>query len=516
MSTLTAGRVATPSPRSDDRRAVRDSLVVTLGGQVEQVVGTFTSLFLRSRVAIGWGLDVAHMGVYTSARVLLDYANWSSLGTGLGAVQEIPILRAAGRETEAKRVADVAYTAATVLCLIYAAGLLVVASTVNRWTGRDPLATTWASSLVAVAVLAILHRYQSLLIAVLRAHQEFVLTTELAVIDATLQAVFTVACLGLAGFWGLWLVVGLLYLFNVAYLHARNPFRFGWVWDAGTTWRLMRTGLPILVNTVAFGVVLHLDKPLILRYVPDGAEALGLYTIALMGTGWGLDLSGRVAVVMYTYYQTTLGRTDDPSAVARQAARTTESLAPILALGGSVAFLIGPDFLGWALPRYAGGLVALRPLLPGTVLLGLAWPARQMLIAIGHPYRLALATLAGLAVAAAAGAIGATQAGLAGVAGGMSVGYAAVSLFTSGVAFLPGLGLGGWLGHLGRVSAWLAFAAVGTWVASVASSAAGPGWVGLVVRGGTVAAWGSPTLWIWGTLHGWGGLFDRWPGRASR
>ena len=63
------------------------------------------------------------------------------------------------------------------------------------------------------------------------------------------------------------------------------------------------------------------------------------------------------------------------------------------------------------MPRYVEGLPALRPLLPGMVLLGLAWPARQMLIAIGRPYRLCLATLAGLALTAVAGSSAPTARG---------------------------------------------------------------------------------------------------------
>ena len=69
-----------------------------------------------------WGLDPARLGVYTGLRLYLDQTNRTSLGIGLGAVQEIPILRAAGREDEARRVADVAYTTNTLTCLVYAPG----------------------------------------------------------------------------------------------------------------------------------------------------------------------------------------------------------------------------------------------------------------------------------------------------------------------------------------------------------------------------------------------------------
>jgi len=512
MATVTRGREPKLAPpRSDGRRAVRDSLIVTVGGQLEQVAGTATSFFLRSGTAVRWGLDVAHMGVYSSLRVFLDYANWSSLGVGLGAVQEIPILRAAGKEAEARRVADVAYTAATFLCLIYAGGLLAAAWAVSALLAGNPLARAWTLSLVAVAGLALLHRYQTFLIAVLRAHQQFALTTELAVIGSFLQAALTVAGLWLAGFWGLWGVIAALYLFNVIYLHARQSLRFAWAWDGAAVLGLMRVGLPILANTVAFGFVLNLDKALILRFVPDGARSVGLYTIALMGTGWGLDLAGRIALVMYTYYQTTLGRTNDPAAVALQASRTTEAQAPILAAGAAVAYLVGPAFLGWSLPKYAPGLVALRPLLPGTVLLGLAWPARQMLIAVGRPYRLALATLAGLLLAAEAGTIGAVRLGLAGVAAGMSAGYAGVYLLTSAAAFATHLGWRTWLVDQLRLAVILAYFAAGALIASRIPLLRGscPPLIDSAARCLILAAWGLPPLWFWGQRHEWGGLFRR-------
>ena len=110
----------------------------------------------------------------------------------------------------------------------------------------------------------------------------------------------------------------------------------------------MRVGLPILANTAVFGAVLNLDRVLILWRVPDGARAVGLYSIAILGTSWSLDLAGRIVLVLYTSFQTTLGRTGDIVAVARQAAATTEAQATPLAAGGAVAYSGGP-----ALPRLA-------------------------------------------------------------------------------------------------------------------------------------------------------------------
>jgi O-antigen/teichoic acid export membrane protein len=498
-----------PPPATEGRRAVRDSLIVTLGGQLERALGTITALMLR------WGLDPAQLGVYTGLRLYLDNTNRSSLGVGLGAVQEIPILRAAGRGDEARRVADVAHTTNTLTCLAYALGLVAWAGLRAPSVAGDPRAAEWTWGLVAVAGLALLKRYESFLIAVLRAHQEFELTTGLDVFESLVSIVAVGAGLALAGFWGLLGAVGVIILAKIAYLHARHPLRFRWAWDTPTVAHLMRVGLPILANTAAFGAVLSLDRVLILWRVPDGDRAAGLYTIAIMGTSWSLDLAGRIVTVMYTYFQSTLGRTRDPREVARQAIRAAEAQAPLLVGGSAVAYLVGPAFLGAVMPRYVDGLPALRPLLIGTLLLGLAWPSRQMLIAIGRPYTLALATVAGLALTALAGSIGADRAGIVGVAWGMTIGYAAVAWLTGAAACVPRLGWRPWWAHQSRLARTLIGFGSGTALAAHVPLGNLGRWPELAARCLILAGWLLPTLWLWGNRHGWGGFLPPRP-QANR
>jgi O-antigen/teichoic acid export membrane protein len=479
---------------------VRDSVIVSLGGQLERILGTLTALALR------WGLEPARLGVYTGLRLYLDSTNRSSLGVGLGAVQEIPILRAAGRFEEAERVANVAHTTNTITCCVYALGLLTWALLRVPLVAHDPLATEWTWGLIAVAGLTLLQRYMSFLTAVLRAHQEFTLVTQLDILESLASAVLVGAGLWLAGFWGLLASIGILMSLKIVYLHACHPLRFRWAWDWTLVGRLMRVGLPILANTAVFGAVLSIDRMLILWRVPDGAFAAGVYTIALMGTDWGLDVAGRIATVMYTYFQTTLGRTRDPVAVVHQAVRVTEAQAPLLAAGAAVAYLVAPTFLGTLMPRYVAGLPALRPLLPGMLFLGLAWPARQMLITIERPYRLALATACGLAVTATAGFIGADLAGIVGVAWGMSIGYAAVSLLTNLVAFQSSLGWKAWWQHQGRLALILAWFSTGALAATHAPVQLFDRWSELAARCSLLVAWLLPSLWVWMRRYDWRGL----------
>jgi O-antigen/teichoic acid export membrane protein len=170
-------------------------------------------------------------------------------------------------------------------------------------------------------------------------------------------------------------------------------------------------------------------------------------------------------LVLYHDFQQVLGKSGDVAEVARRSRRATEIQALGLSVLAAWAALLAPPLLGWALPKYVEGLPALRPLLPGMILLGLCWPARQMLIAIGRPYSLCAATLAGLAVLASAGIAGADRWGIVGVAGGASVGYAAIFLLTTAVAWIPSLGLRAWAAGLSRIARPLAWSALGATLA---------------------------------------------------
>jgi O-antigen/teichoic acid export membrane protein len=517
MATLTLAAPQDPppaAPPAEGSRAVRDSLIVVLGGQLERALGTLTALAMK------WGLDPARHGVYSGLRLFLDNTNRTSLGIGVGAVQEIPVLRAAGDEEGARRIADVAYTTNTITCLVYSLALLAVAAWRAPGLAGEPLAAEWTWGLAIVAGLAVLKRYQDFLIALHRAEQRFGLTTELAVLDSLVSAVLVPLGLWLAGLWGLWAAVAGLMAFNVVYLHARHPLRCRFAWDGPTAGRLCRVGLPILANSAIFGAVLSADRVVILAMLPEGERALGLYSIAIMGTSWALDLAGRIVLVMYTYFQTTLGRTKDPVEVARQAARVTEAQSPLLAAGSAVAYLVGPVFLGLLIPRYADGLVALRPLLPGMLALGLAWPARQMLITINRPYLLFVGTAVGLAATVGAGAMGASLAGIEGVAWGMSAGYLVVYLISSASAYCPGLGIPGWVAHQGRLLAVIGYYAAGALLSAHTPLPGALGrWPSFVIRCVFLASWGLPALWLWARRYGWGGLLEgkvgSWLGRGG-
>jgi hypothetical protein len=142
------------------------------------------------------------------------------------------------------------------------------------------------------------------------------------------------------------------------------------------------------------------------------------------------------------------------------------------------------------------------------VLLGLAWPARQMLIAVGRPYRLALATLVGLWLSAEAGIVGAARAGIVGVAWGMTIGYSAVYLATSATALGRPLGWRPWLVHQARLAVILG----GYGAAAIISAHVPlpfPHGLDWIARCAILGILGLPPLFLWARHHGWAGVFEK-------
>ncbi|ADV60771.1 hypothetical protein Isop_0174 [Isosphaera pallida ATCC 43644] len=509
-------------PRSEDHQALRHSLIVVVGGQLERVLGTLTALALR------WGLTPELLGVYTGLRLYLDNANRSSLGVSLAAGQEVPLHLAAGRIERAERIQNVAHTVNSISVWIYALGLLGLVCWNAAWRNpalpTDPLATEWTYGLIAVALIAPLKRYQDYLIVMQRARKGFQVTTEVQVLDSLVFALLAVIGLAVAGLWGLLGAVGALMVFNIGYLQWRRPLRLAFEWDRREAVRLMVVGFPIWLNTLLFMLVTSTDRLVILWLADQPERSVGLYTVALMGTGWALDLAGRIVLVMGTYFQSTLGRTNDPAAVARQAIRATEAQATPLFAGSAIAYVAGPTFLSWLMPGYEAGVEAIHPLLPGMILLGLALGARQLLISLERVWSLAGVTTLGWLTVTALSVAWVGESGIVGVAWGVSLGALVTFLLTTALAYRPILGASAWSLHLGRLikrSLW--------WVVGGALAAHPPlplpqtwatiGWQGLVefvIRTGFLILWAMPALYLWGRDHDWGGLSPRPRRRAKR
>lgn len=417
----------TAAPVTGWRRLAGDWILVSGATLSCQVVAAATSLVLRML------LSPAQMGIWQGAKLFLGYANYSNLGISKGAVREFTVALGKGETTDARRGLDLAFTVNTVTSLVYG-GVLVAA---GAWIGLSggAWARSWALGLALVGALAVLGRYVTFHVTILRAKQAFATTSALSLVEGGATLILCGLAtwrFGLVGLYGGTLAAMLV---SLVFVRRRRAVTLRWAWDGPRARRLIGIGGPILLAGTVSTLFRSLDKLMILGYLDDCEVQLGWYSVTLMVTAQLYGLGNMLSVVMAPRYAEKYGRTGDRRDAARLAARATELHAATLALPAALAIVLGQPLLGRLLPDYRTGLAPLVWLVPGVVLLVASLPASQYLVAVDRQRR-ALATVV---VATGLAALGNHLAlaggyGLRGVALATALSYAAYFALTAAVS----------------------------------------------------------------------------------
>jgi len=257
-------------PLSGWRRVFGDWLTVGSATAVCHVLGAATSLLLR------WLLSPAQMGIWQGLKLFLSYGNYANLGISKGAVREFNVALGSGRTDRARRGLNLAFTVNTLSSAIYAAVLVGVGLWVAL-TASSEWAAQWAIGLLAIAAVAVLARYVTFHVTILRANQDFAATSQLAIIEAVLTlsvgGLATLSVGGLAAWrWGLPGLYGgtlVVLLASLVFLRRRAVAVLRPAWDTAEIRRLIAIGAPILLAGTVSSLFRSLDKLMILAYLSD-------------------------------------------------------------------------------------------------------------------------------------------------------------------------------------------------------------------------------------------------------
>lgn len=389
-----ASAAGIPSPVTGWRRLAADMAAVGGSTLVCQGLGVAMSLVLRA------ALNPAQMGVWQGLKLLLGYANYANLGVSKGAARELAIAVGSGQLARAERGLNLAFTINTLTSLLYGGGL----ATAAIWIGRDRgglLDNTWSLGLLALAVLVVLQRHLTFHVTMLRCRQAFTLTSSVAVVEGLL----TLALAGSAAWrWGLpGLYGGTLatLLITLAYLRRQGARQLACDWQWSEIKRLVAIGGPILLAGVAATLFQSLDKLMILTFSTEREVDLGCYSTTLLITGQIYGLANMFAMVVAPRYGELFGHSGSMEQVARLVARASELLAAVTSLAAALGLVAVAPMLAHLFPDYRWGLLPAVWLVPGIVLLALALPLNQYLVAVCRERTALAAAIAGLAAAAA-------------------------------------------------------------------------------------------------------------------
>src|SRR5690606_26955343 len=139
-------------------------------------------------------------------------------------------------------------------------------------------AGAWSLGLVVMGLLAVLSRYVTFHVTILRGQQSFGVTSRLSVIEAVLTLAVGGAATWLWGLVGLYVSTLVVMLAALAFVWRHRGASLRWAWNGAEIRRLIGIGGPILLATTLFTLFRSLDKLMILAYMTDRECQLGYYS----------------------------------------------------------------------------------------------------------------------------------------------------------------------------------------------------------------------------------------------
>ncbi len=340
-------------------RFVRD----TAGFAISQYLSRFLQLF-RGIIAARL-LGPAAYGSWNALLLVLDYGILSQLGLQQGLDQEIPGALAKGDEAKTARLKRGGVAGMIALWTVFAA--LVLAYLVLK---KRQWADGWGAGGVVLMLVSVL--LQELIFyhgTLLRSHGRIGAVSKALSVQAIASGLLGIGLVFPFGVWGLlagWLggqVIALVYLRR----EGASIAPLALVPNAGTR-QLLARGFPIFLFMASSMVLKSIDRLMILKFL--SVEALGYYSIGLMGVSMLLYLPESVSYVLYPRMLAKYAETRDADATARDMVRPLATVAWIMPLVVGVSVFWVRELVLLLLPGYLPGVTALSILLFGS--LGLA------------------------------------------------------------------------------------------------------------------------------------------------
>lgn len=369
------------------RKFVRDTAGIALSQYLSRFVQMFRGI-IAARL-----LGPATYGSWNALLLVLDYGILTQLGLQQGLDQEIPSSLAKDTPADSDRLKRGGVGGMVVLWLVFAALMLgYVLYKPRRWVEG------WGVAGVGLMVVAVL--LQELIFyhgTLLRSHGRIGAVSVTLSVQAIVGGLAGLALLYPMGAWGLlvgWLigqVVALVYI----RVQAAPVAPFSLRPNAGTKQLLVR-GFPIFLFLAATTLLKSIDRIMILKYL--SVEALGYYSVGLMGVSMLLYLPESIAYVLYPRLIARFTETGDAARTAADMVRPLAVVAWLMPLIIGVVVFWVREMIQLFLPEYEPGVRAVSILLFGTLGLALASIPSFYIMAIHKQVR--LVPLALLAVVA--------------------------------------------------------------------------------------------------------------------
>jgi len=369
------------------KNILKDSVKYISSKYVAQFLGIIISVATKSF------LGPIMVGVWSILQVILDYCDYSSLGTAKAAFREIPYYQGRKEYEKAERVKNEVFTFTFIMALLPAVGMLVYALFSKNWTS---VYMFWG--LIYVALVVVFKRIFEYYNTILRANKEFGVISWITVMMAVLNLVFTFTLVRYFKIYGLFIASFLSLAIGYLTIYLKTRYRFRFQLSKSGISKMVGIGIPLVVIGLCSQTIRNLDKILIM--ITLGATSLGHYTIGTMVYAYIIALPTSFAVVLFPRLQEKYGELGSPSAIKNYLTYPILSVCVLVGFFAGLSILVVPFLVYLILPAFIPGIAAMKILLWATFFRAAGSQARTYLVTIDKQWNAVWFYLGGVCITA--------------------------------------------------------------------------------------------------------------------
>lgn len=333
------------------------------------------------------------VGVCATLALFLYYSSISNMGVLSAAALELPYSKGSGEVERLERIRQSAFVFAMGGAFVFILGMMAWAI-MSRSKLDEPLFL----GLCIYAIYVPVQQWLDYYITLLRTNKEFVFLGKNQAFFGILASINNVVGVMLFGFIGLLTATVVTQLAQATWLARRVGYLPSLQVHWHETRRLVSIGVPLMIYGFAFTAIKTVDNILVVNLL--GTNALGLYSLALMGNTLVFSAANAMGGVLTPRRQEAYGRQHTADTLGKYVVRPTLIIGELLPVGIGVFFLSVPTIVHWLLPRFVAGLPAFKLILMGTYFLAGMSISASALASLNKQFKTALIIVAALVLTA--------------------------------------------------------------------------------------------------------------------
>lgn len=326
---------------------VKNIMIYMPSRYFSQFLGVFTSLFIKRF------LGPLYTGMWSFLRIVVQYADYTELGSTLSIFYKIPYYNGQGNAEEADSVKNNVFSFILLSSSLASLVILGYALLFARDLSREIF-----FGLLGVAVIVIVEKIFAVHVMLLRADKNYKVLSGSVYFDAVLNLLLVILVVSRFKFYGMIFITIIIPIANTFFIiyHKKYIKSIVLVWRKVIS--CIKFGFPLYITGILNGILNNVDNIILVGML--GFKELGIYSIAMMAKNYSRQVSVGFGHVVGPYFMEDYGKQVEAKILHAYVTKGTFAIASFMSMVLGLVFIFATPVIMAILPSFSAGLPALR------------------------------------------------------------------------------------------------------------------------------------------------------------